>query len=122
MRVMIVDDSGPMRAVLKRCLSKLGVNDFIEAVNGKQALRYFEQEQIDMILSNWNMPGLDGCSLLKRIRQKSSVPFIMVTRESNRERVVQAIEAGVSDYLVKPVSSDRLKEKLDKWIGVCSRL
>lgn len=119
MKVLLVDDSGTMRTIQKRCLNKLGIEDVAEAEDGIQALQIFETATFDVVLSDWNMPNMDGLSLLKEIRQRNKqIPVIMITTEAERARVVMAIQAGVSDYLVKPFTPDGLKEKLEKWVTV----
>jgi two-component system chemotaxis response regulator CheY len=119
MKVLLVDDSGTMRTIQKRCLNKLGITDIVEAEDGRQALQFFSCNQFDVILSDWNMPNMDGLELLKEIRQRNTqIPVIMITTEAERSRVVTAIQAGVSDYLVKPFTPDGLKEKLEKWVGI----
>jgi len=119
MKVLLADDSGTMRTILKRCLNKLGVQDVVEAEDGQQALGHFSQHTFDVVLSDWNMPNMDGLELLKAIRtQNTKIPVLMITTEAERARVVTAIQAGVSDYLVKPFTPDALKEKLEKWVGV----
>jgi two-component system, chemotaxis family, chemotaxis protein CheY len=118
MKVLLVDDSGTMRTIQKRCLSKLGVEDVVEAEDGVQALVMFEAGSFDIVLTDWNMPNMDGLSLLKEIRQRNrEIPIIMITTEAERARVVLAIQSGVSDYLVKPFTPDGLKEKLERWVG-----
>jgi len=117
MKVLLVDDSGTMRTIQKRCLNKLGIEEVAEAEDGQQALQIFEAAQFDVVLSDWNMPVMDGLTLLKEIRQRNKeIPVIMITTEAERARVVMAIQAGVSDYLVKPFTPDGLKEKLEKWV------
>ena len=119
MKVLLVDDSGTMRTIQKRVLAKLGVEDVTEGEDGCQALKAFEEQSFDIILSDWNMPNMDGLAFLKEIRQRNKdIPFIMITTESDRARVVAAIQAGCSDYLVKPFTPDSLKEKLEKWVTV----
>jgi two-component system, chemotaxis family, chemotaxis protein CheY len=118
MKVLLVDDSGTMRTIQKRCLQKLNVEDVIEAEDGVQALTLFEAGHFDVVLSDWNMPNMDGLTLLKEIRQRNkTIPVIMITTEAERARVVLAIQAGVSDYLVKPFTPDGLKEKLERWVA-----
>lgn len=118
MKVLLVDDSGTMRTIQKRCLNKLGVTDIVEAEDGRLALEQFRHHSFDVVLSDWNMPNMDGLTLLKEIRQLSkTVPVIMITTEAERARVVLAIQAGVSDYLVKPFTPDGLKEKLERWVA-----
>lgn len=117
MKVLLVDDSNTMRTIQKRCLAKLGVEEVTEAEDGQQALEIFEKQEFDIILSDWNMPNMDGLTLLKEIRQRDKdIPFVMITTESERARVVSAIQAGCSDYLVKPFTPDGLKEKLERWV------
>ena len=121
MKVLLVDDSGTMRTIQKRCLFKLSIaeDDIVEAEDGVIALRYFEKQEFDVVLCDWNMPNMDGLTLLKEIRQRNQdIPVIMITTEAERARVVTAIQAGCSDYLVKPFTPDGLKEKLEKWVTV----
>ena len=117
MKVLLVDDSGTMRTIEKRCLNKLGIEDIIEAEDGRQALEFFIAGQFEVVLTDWNMPNMDGLELLKEIRQlNQDIPVIMITTESERARVVTAIQAGCSDYLVKPFTPDGLRDKLEKWV------
>ena len=109
MKVLLVDDSGTMRTIQKRCLTKLGIVDVVEAEDGRQALEFFDKGNYNGVLSDWNMPVMDGLALLKEIRQRNqTIPVIMITTEAERARVVAAIQAGVSDYLVKPFSTEEL--------------
>lgn len=119
MKILLVDDSGTMRTIQKRCLIKLGVSpgDIVEAKDGKVALEAFEKEVFDIILTDQNMPVLDGLGLVEGVRTSNKdIPIVMITTESERSHVVGAIEAGVSDYLVKPFTSDDLSAKLQKWV------
>ncbi|MCA9039858.1 MAG: response regulator [Planctomycetaceae bacterium] len=121
MKVLIVDDSGTMRTIQRRCLNMLGINEVAEAEDGVQALDLFERANFDIILSDWNMPNMDGLTLLKEIRQRdANIPVIMITTEAERARVVTAIQAGVSDYLIKPFTPDVLKEKMERWVTIPS--
>lgn len=123
MRLLLVDDSGTMRTIQKRCFLQLGVpeQNIVEAANGQAGLDRFNEGDFDMILTDWNMPVMDGLTMLKEIRTKDKdVPVIMVTTESERARVVAAVSAGVSDYLVKPFTTDMLRDKLKKWETVLS--
>jgi len=118
MKVLLVDDSGTMRTIQCRCLNKLGIEDIAQAEDGVQALELFEAGQFDIVLSDWNMPNMDGLTLLKEIRQRNKdIPVIMITTEAERARVVTAIQAGVSDYLTKPFTPASLQEKLEKWVA-----
>lgn len=119
MKLLLVDDSGTMRTIQKRCFLKLGVaeQDIIEAENGRVALDRFERSELNLVVTDWNMPIMDGLTLLKEIRKRNSdIPVLMITTESERSRVVAAIQEGVSDYLVKPFTSDDLRSKLEKWV------
>ena len=119
MKILLVDDSGTMRAIQKRSLFKLGVaeDDVVEADNGQSGLAEFDNGHFDIVLTDWDMPVMDGLTMLKEIRTRSKdIPVIMITTESERARVVAAIEAGVSDYLVKPYTADALSVKLEKWV------
>lgn len=119
MKVLLVDDSGTMRAIQRRCLLKLGVEDISEAEDGMQALALFESNLFDVVLTDWNMPRMDGLELLQELRKRNrEIPIIMITTEAERSRVVQAIQYGVSDYLVKPFTPDGLREKIEKWVHV----
>ena len=119
MKLLLVDDSGTMRAIQKRCLLRLGVTEeeIIEAGDGKAALDVFANGDFDLVLTDWNMPNMDGLSLLKNIRQQNTeIQVIMVTTEAEKSRVLEAVQAGASDYLVKPFTPDALAEKLRKWL------
>jgi two-component system chemotaxis response regulator CheY len=108
-----------MRTIQKRCLDKLGITEFAEAADGIEALRVLETTLIDLVLTDWNMPNMDGLTLLKEIRKRNTkIPVFMITTEGERNRVVEAIQAGVSDYLVKPFTPDALKQKLEKWVNL----
>ncbi|HVW01636.1 MAG TPA: response regulator [Planctomycetaceae bacterium] len=122
MKVLLADDSGTMRTIQKRCLNKLGIMDVVEAEDGQQALAHFETQQFNIVLSDWNMPNMDGLTLLKEIRKRNTqIPVVLITTEAERTRVVTAIQAGVSDYLVKPFTPEGLQEKLEKWVGVTTQ-
>lgn len=119
MKILLVDDSGTMRAIQKRCLFKLGVSpdDVVEAENGQVALEAFGAGTFDIILTDQNMPVMDGLTFVKGVRETNKeIPIVMITTESERSRVIVAIEAGVSDYLVKPFTPDDLSAKLRKWV------
>jgi len=117
MRVLLVDDSGTMRTIQKRCLQKLNILDVVEAEDGRQALERFANGTYDLVMTDWNMPNMDGLQLVKEIRiRDQSVPVIMITTEAERARVILAIQAGVNDYLMKPFTQDALKDKLEKWV------
>lgn len=114
-RVLVADDSSTMRKIILRSLNSVGVKDVTEASDGAEAVAIFEPGKFDMVLTDWNMPGMTGLEVLKAIRaQDQKIPVIMVTTEAEKSRVLEAIQAGVTDYLVKPFTPDTLREKLEK--------
>ncbi len=116
MRVLLVDDSGTMRTIQKRCLNKIGITDIVEAGDGQCAFDAFGKQTFDLVMTDWNMPVMDGLALLTEIRKvNKEIPVIMITTEAERARVVTAIQAGCSDYLVKPFTPEGLNEKIGKW-------
>ena len=114
-RVLVADDSSTMRKIILRSLQAVGVEDVTEAADGSEAVSLFKPGEFEMVLTDWNMPGKTGLEVIEEIRgQDANVPIIMVTTEAEKGRVMQAIQAGVSDYLVKPFTADTLREKLEK--------
>lgn len=114
-KVMVVDDSSTMRKIIIRSLNAVGVTDTVEAGDGAAALEALQQTPVDLVLTDWNMPIKSGIELVKDIRALGSkVPIFMITTESEKSRVVEAIQAGINDYLVKPFTPDVLREKLQK--------
>lgn len=114
-RVLVADDSSTMRKIIIRSLQAVGVPTATEAADGNEALALFKPGQFDLVLTDWNMPGKTGLEVVQGIRaQDPKVPIIMVTTEAEKGRVMQAIQAGVSDYLVKPFTADTLRAKLEK--------
>ena len=118
-KVLLVDDSGVMRKIILRALNALEITDVIEAADGAEALKLFGADAFDLVLSDWNMPNMNGLELLKAIRSSgSTTPFIMITTESEQGRVLQAVQAGASNYLVKPFDQELLLDKLQKYVTV----
>ena len=114
-RVLVADDSSTMRKIILRSLQAVGVEQATEAADGNEAVAMFAPGQFDLVLTDWNMPGKTGLEVVQDIRSRDpQVPIIMVTTEAEKGRVMQAIQAGVSDYLVKPFTADTLREKLAK--------
>ena len=114
-RVLVADDSSTMRKIILRSLQAVGVTETTEAADGAEAVAAFKPGQFDMILTDWNMPGKTGLEVVQEIRvQDEKVPIIMVTTEAEKSRVLQAIQAGVSDYFVKPFTAETLRDKLQK--------
>ena len=116
--VMIVDDSRIMRNIVKNTFSELKIpSQFIEAANGKEALQHLMNQNIDLVLLDWNMPELSGLDFLKKVRaieKYKTLPIIMVTSESARFNVIEALDAGATDYIVKPVNEKIFMEKLSR--------
>jgi two-component system chemotaxis response regulator CheY len=118
-KVLVVDDSGVMRKIIIRALYYCGVTEVVEAGDGVEAFAEFGKHAFDLVLTNWNMPNMNGLQLLKEIRATGSkTPVIMITTEAEERRVKEAIQAGVNDYLTKPFENDVLRQKIDKFIGV----
>lgn len=117
MKILVVDDFATMRRIVKNILNKIGFTNIIEADDGSTALEVLKKDKVDLIMSDWNMPNVTGLELLKAVRSNESMkdmPFLMVTAEGQHNSVVQTVQAGVSDYIVKPFTADTVKEKLEK--------
>lgn len=118
LKVLVADDSGTMRKIVIRSLNAVGVQDITEAADGNEALDKFQQQPFDLVLSDWNMPGKTGLEFLKAVRAGGSkTPFVLITTEAEKSRVLEAIQSGVSDYVVKPFEADALRAKLEKLVG-----
>ena len=114
MRVLLVEDSGTMRSIIRRSLKELDVLNVVEADNGLRALEFFRNGEFDLIITDWNMPEKDGLEMMKEIRAvNKKIPIVMITTENGRHRVKEAIQLGVTDYLIKPFSSEALSQKLE---------
>ncbi len=117
MKILIVDDFSTMRRIIKNLLRDLGFQNTAEADDGTTALPMLQGGSFDLLITDWNMPGMQGIDLLKHVRadQKlATLPVLMVTAEQKREQIVEAAQAGVNGYVVKPFTAQTLKEKLDK--------
>ena len=114
-RVLVADDSSTMRKIIMRSLNAVGVPSAQEAADGAEAIDLFKPGEFDLVLTDWNMPNKNGLEVIQEIRKiDKDVTIIMVTTEAEKARVLEAIRAGVSDYLVKPFTADMLREKLEK--------
>ena len=116
-KIMIVDDFATMRKVIRNLLKKSGYESIVEAEDGVVALKELKSRKIDFVISDWNMPNMTGIELLVAIRADadlSKTPFLMVTAESLQDNVLQAVKAGVDDYIVKPFTAEVLGEKIEK--------
>jgi two-component system chemotaxis response regulator CheY len=123
LKVLIVDDQRSVRQVTRLALEKIGVRLIHEAENGVAALQKALSQPIDLIISEFSMPEMDGLGLLRAVRGHPAVrklPFILITRRGDRELVVVAAKAGVNDYLVKPFTEAALRHKVEEVIGKLS--
>lgn len=116
-KILIVDDFSTMRRIIKNLLRDLGYNNTFEADDGSTALPMLESGDFQFVVTDWNMPIMQGIDLLRAIRKNpklKSLPVLMVTAEAKREQIIQAAQAGVNGYIVKPFTAATLREKLDK--------
>jgi two-component system chemotaxis response regulator CheY len=117
MKIMVVDDFSTMRRIIKNLLRDLGFNNTNEADDGTSALPMLQNGAYDFLITDWNMPGMQGIDLLKAVRadpKLTNLPVLMVTAESKRDQIVEAAQAGVNGYIVKPFTAVTLKEKIEK--------
>lgn len=117
MKILVVDDFSTMRRIIKNLLRDLGFTNTAEADDGLTALPMLQNGNFDFLVTDWNMPGMQGIDLLKAVRadaKLANMPVLMVTAEQKREQIVEAAQAGVNGYIVKPFTAQTLKEKLDK--------
>ncbi len=116
-RILIVDDFSTMRRIIRNILKQLGFENVEEAENGSDAYEKLDGNKYDFVITDWNMPVMDGLGLLKKIRTDpamKTLPVLMVTAEAEKDKVVAAIQAGVNNYIVKPFTAEVLQEKMDK--------
>ncbi|QOL27107.1 MULTISPECIES: chemotaxis response regulator CheY [Thalassotalea] len=117
MKVLVVDDFSTMRRIVKNLLRDLGFTNIQEADDGSTALPMLQGGDFDFVVTDWNMPGMQGIDLLRAIRadeKLAHIPVLMVTAEAKKEQIVMAAQAGVNGYIVKPFTAATLKTKLDK--------
>jgi two-component system chemotaxis response regulator CheY len=117
LRFLVVDDFSTMRRIIKNLLHDLGYQNVAEADDGNTALPLLQAGNIDFLITDWNMPGMPGLELLKAVRadpKLAKMPVLMLTAEAKREQIVEAAQAGVNGYVIKPFTAVTLKEKLDK--------
>ena len=120
MKILVVDDFATMRRIVKNILTQLGFTNIVEAEDGKQALGKVMEGDIDMIISDWNMPNMMGIDFLKAVRgnpNTKSIPFLMVTAEANKENILAAVQAGVTNYVIKPFTAEVLEQKFKSMFG-----
>ena len=117
MKILVVDDFPTMRRIIRTTLRQLGFQNIIEAGDGIEALEKLKGGAIDFVITDWNMPRMTGFDLLKAIRADASLkttPVLLVTAEAEKKNVIQAAQAGVNNYIVKPFTAAVLKEKIQK--------
>ncbi|MBC6907133.1 chemotaxis protein CheY [Saccharophagus sp. K07] len=117
MKILIVDDFSTMRRIIKNLLRDLGFTNTQEADDGTTALPMLRNGDFDFLVTDWNMPGMSGIDLLRHVRadpKLASLPVLMVTAEAKRDQIIEAAQAGVNGYVVKPFTAQVLKEKIDK--------
>ncbi|ASR44386.1 MULTISPECIES: chemotaxis response regulator CheY [unclassified Luteimonas] len=116
-RILVVDDFSTMRRIVKNLLSDLGFNNTVEAEDGNSAMAVLRQDAVDLVITDWNMPGMTGIELLRAIRADPkfrALPVMMVTAEAKREQIIEAAQSGVNGYIIKPFTAQTLSEKLGK--------
>ena len=117
MKILVVDDFATMRGIIKNLLRDLGYNNVAEADDGQTALPILRAGDFDFLITDWNMPIMTGLDLLKAVRgdvRLAKLPILLVTAEAKRDQIVEAAQAGVNGYVVKPFTANILKEKIDK--------
>ena len=118
MKILLVDDSRTIRNIQKNTLASMGHTDILEAADGLLALEVLSKVTPDLTLVDWNMPNMDGITLVKKIRETDKrIPIMMCTTEAEKSRVIEAIKAGVNNYVVKPFTADTLSEKIDQTLA-----
>lgn len=116
MRFLVVDDSSTMRRIIINTLNKLGHQDVVEASNGREGIIRLTESPIDMVITDWNMPEMNGIEFVRSLRATEAtkgLPVLMVTTNAAQDDIVEAMRAGVTNYVVKPFTPHRIKEKID---------
>ncbi|CAH7346619.1 chemotaxis protein CheY [Vibrio chagasii] len=122
MKILVIDDFPTMRKIIKSLLGELGYSDIDEAENGLEGLKLMRACNYDLVISDWNMPTLDGVQMVQQMRKMKDLkatPVLMVTAEAKREQIIYAAQAGVNGYIVKPFNGATLREKIDKIMQRC---
>ena len=124
LKFLVVDDFSTMRRIIKNLLHDLGYSNVTEADDGKTALPMLQAGDFDFLITDWNMPGMPGLDLIKAVRADSrlaKMPVLMLTAEAKRDQIIEAAQAGVNGYVIKPFTAEILKEKLDKILGAAGK-
>ena len=115
MKILLLDDSRTIRNIQKNVLKQLGHTDFVEAEDGVKGLAVCAETPPDLMLVDWNMPNMDGITFIRKIRETDkTTPIIMCTTEAEKSRVLEAVKAGVNNYIVKPFTAESLGEKISQ--------
>ena len=117
LKILAVDDSPTMRRIIINTLKRAGYEDVVEASDGKDALAKMKVENVNFIITDWNMPEMDGLTFVTTLRADSAfknIPVLMVTTRSVKDDIIEAMKAGVNNYIVKPFTPDTLKEKIEQ--------
>ncbi len=117
MKILVVDDMSTMRRIVKNILKQLGFSNMEEAENGQEALTKLRADTYGFVVSDWNMPVMPGIEMLRNIRADEKlkhIPVLMVTAEAQKENLIEAIQAGVNNYIVKPFTAETMQEKIGK--------
>ncbi|HEY3380323.1 MAG TPA: response regulator [Vicinamibacterales bacterium] len=120
MRILVVDDSSTMRRIIINTLNKLGYTSIVEASNGREGLDRLSTNPVDLIVTDWNMPEMSGIEFIRSLRandKTKAIPVLMVTTNAAKDDIVEALKAGVNNYVVKPFTPDIIKEKIEAVIG-----
>ena len=116
-KILVVDDMSTMRRIVKNILKQIGFTNMDEAENGQEALTKLRAEPFGFVVSDWNMPVMPGIEMLRAIRADATlkhIPVLMVTAEAQKENLIEAIQAGVNNYVVKPFTAETMQEKINK--------
>lgn len=117
MKVLVADDFATMRKIVRNILKQIGFDDIVEAEDGQAAIQVLRNEDVGLVVTDWNMPNMTGLELLQKIRndpKTANLPVLMVTAEGLKENVVAAVKAGVNNYVVKPFTAEVLQEKIEQ--------
>ena len=117
LKILTVDDSPTMRRIIINTLKRAGYNEVVEATDGKDAIAKMKVEEVNLVITDWNMPEMDGLTFVTTLRSMEkykSIPILMVTTRSVKDDIVDALKAGVNNYIVKPFTPDTLKQKIEQ--------
>ena len=120
MRIMVVEDLAIMRRVIVNCLRNIGIDDIVEATDGIDAFSKIQKDNIDFLITDWNMPSMNGKDLVKMLRkdkQHKDIPIMVITAKGNTEAVFEVSKAKVNDFIVKPITPESLQKKINDILG-----